>query len=241
MDVCLKNIATVEQINCSTYNVGQINSIAYKYPDLRQNSKPCTFALQYGGSWHTLVKNLGLVPKEAKKIENNYHELYKESDIWTENQIKFANENSYVQCAFGLRLRTPILGRTIRTKTTNLSIADKEARSAVNAITQSWGMLINRTAIAVIDKIIYSDWYDKIYPINTIHDSIYFIFKNDLKTIQWLNNTLIKEMQWNDHSSIKSTDVPMRAELSIGKNWLSQYILPNDASTEEIITIRNKI
>lgn len=221
--------------------VESINSIEKKYPLLRFESKKPTFALTYQGTWHTMVKNLGFSAQDAKRIEASYHELYKESDIWTEEQLEFATEHGYVECAFGLRLRTPILGRTIRTLKNNIYIADKEGRSAVNAITQSWGMLINRTAIAIINKIIYSNYYDKIYPINTIHDAIYFLFLNDPIVIQWLNTNLIREMKWNDHPKIQSTDVPMGANLSIGKNWADQHDLSNSALLAEITAIQEII
>lgn len=221
--------------------VESINSIEKKYPLLRFESKKPTFALTYQGTWHTMVKNLGFSAQDAKRIEASYHELYKESDIWTEEQLKFATEHGYVECAFGLRLRTPILGRTIRTLKNNIYIADKEGRSAVNAITQSWGMLINRTAIAIINKIIYSNYYDKIYPINTIHDAIYFLFLNDPIVIQWLNTNLIREMKWNDHPKIQSTDVPMGANLSIGKNWADQHDLSNSALLAEITAVQEII
>ncbi len=178
----------------------------------------------------------------AHQIEDNYHILYKVSDKWTEKQLQFAADNGYVECAFGLRLRTPLLGRTLRTKTANLYIAEKEGRSAANAITQSWGLLINRTAIEIVNKILYSDWlFDKIYPVNTIHDSIFFLFLDDPEVIQWLNNNLIKEMEWNDHPKIKSSDVPMGSTLSMGKNWLEQSKIPNNASIEQINEIRAKI
>jgi len=225
-----------------TDDVASINSIEDKYPDHRQDSKTPTFALTYLGTWHTLVKNLGFSKKKAQQIENNYLKLYERSGIWTEEQIQFASDNGYVECAFGLRLRTPLLYKTLRTKRNNLYMAEKEGRSAANAVTQSWGLLINRTAIAIVNKILYSDeLFDKIYPTNTIHDSIYFLFLNDPIVIQWLNNHLVKEMEWNDHPTIKSDDVPMGAALSIGKNWLEQYTLPNNASIDEINEVRQKI
>lgn len=221
--------------------VDSINSIEHSYADLRQSSKQPTFALTYLGTAHTLVKNLGLTKKEAKSIEDNYHKLYTVSDAWSEDQISFATNHGYVECAFGLRLRTPLLAQTLRTKTNKIHMAEKEGRSAVNAVTQSWGLLINRTATAIILKILNSKYYNKIFPVNTIHDAIYFIFVDDPEVIQWLNTNLIKEMEWNDHPAIKSADVPMGAKLGIGKNWKEQYTVPNNASINEINKIRKRI
>jgi len=102
-------------------------------------------------------------------------------------------------------------------------------------------MLINRTAIEVINKLINSDYYDKIYPINTIHDAIYFICQDDPEVIKWLNDNLIEAMRWNDHPAIKSDDVPMEANLDIGKTWSKQFTLNNNASIEEINEVLNKV
>jgi DNA polymerase-1 len=222
-------------------SVESINSIEEVYPKLRQESKVPTFALTYQGTWHTLFKNLGLSKPRAQQIEKNYHELYKVSDEWTEKQLEFATEHGYVECAFGLKLRTPFLKKTIRTKKHNVYHAEKEGRSAANAITQSWGMLLNRTAITIINKIIYSEHYATIYPINTIHDAIYFLFYNDPEVIKWLNDNLIAEMEWNDHPKIKSTDVPMKAQLSMGLNWYDQHNIPNQATIAEIKELLQKI
>jgi DNA polymerase-1 len=222
-------------------DVISINSIETKYKSLRQTSKQPTFALTYRGTWHTLVKNLGLTKKEAKSIENNYHILYQVSDEWSEDQIAFATKKGFLNCAFGLKIRTPLLFKTVKTVKNQIYAAEKEGRSALNAVTQSWGMLINRTAIALVKKLLRSEYYDKIFPINTIHDAIYFIFLDDIKTIQWLNNNLVDEMRWNDHPTIKSDDVPMEAALDIGTNWAKQYTLPNYASEDEIEAVRQLV
>jgi len=221
--------------------VESINSIAVLYKPLRQDSKQPTFALTYLGTWHTLVKNLGLTKIQAKAIEDNYHKLYAHSDIWSEKQIEFASLHGYVECAFGLRLRTPLLAQTLRTSRNNVYAAESEGRSAVNAVSQSWGMLINRASIVLIRRLLSSDYYDKIFPCNTIHDAAYFVFLDDNDTIQWLNENLVKEMRWNDHPKIKSTDVPMEANLDIGTSWDKQYTLSNDANDDEINDVRNKI
>lgn len=221
--------------------VESINSIETKYKSLRQKSKQPTFALTYMGTWLTLVKNLNLSEEEAKRIEANYHILYRVSDEWAEDQIAFAQKNGYLECAFGLRIRTPLLFRTVKTVKNAIHAAEKEGRSALNAVTQSWGMLINRTAIALVRKLLRSEFYDKIYPINTIHDAIYFIFLDDVATIKWLNDNLVEEMRWNAHPAIQSTDVPMEAALDIGPNWAEQYTLPNNATEAEIETVRAKI
>ena len=99
----------IEEVSNQEYKVHVINSIKKKHPDLRQASKAVTFALTYAGTWRTLVNNLGIPEEQAKAIEQRYHELYSVSDEWVDNKLNIAAIEGYITCAFGLRLRTPLL------------------------------------------------------------------------------------------------------------------------------------
>ena len=219
--------------------VKSINSIESKYPELRQKSKGPTFALTYNGTWHTLVSNIGFTKKEAKQIEANYHELYKISDKFTQANIMFAEKSGYMECAFGLRIKCPILVKTLHDNTLTPYAATAEARSANNAVTQSWGMLINRALIATNKVIEGSKYVYDIKLINTIHDAAYFLVRDNPDSVKFLNDALIKEMQWNEHPLIKSNDVLMGANLEIGKSWDKQTSLDNNASIKQIEEIIN--
>ncbi len=107
----------------------------------------------------------------------------------------------------------------------------------MNAVTQSWGMLINRATIAHTKILFASEERKNVKPINTIHDALYFLVRDNSKSIKWLNDTLIPEMEWNDHDDIRSSDVPMAADLTIGPSWLDQYKVKNDASIDDIETV----
>ena len=221
--------------------VESINSIETKYPELRQKSKGPTFALTYSGTWHTLVSNIGLKKKEAQLIERNYHHLYSISDIFSQKNIDFAEKYGYMKCAFGMQIKCPLLAMTIHNTSLTPYAAVAEARSANNAVTQSWGMLINRALIATNKLIEEADMEYDIYPINTIHDAAYFLVKDDPMSVKFLNDTLIKEMQWNAHPSIASNEVTMVANLEIGKSWDKQFTLPNNANVKKIEEIINGI
>ncbi len=221
--------------------VASINSIETKYPELRQKSKGPTFALTYNGTWHTLVSNIGIPKKEAVQIEQNYHKLYKISDKFTAKNVKFAEKNGYMKCAFGLQIKCPILARTLHDNSVTPYASTAEARSANNAVTQSWGMLINRALIATNKLLEDSEFIYDIRPINTIHDAAYFLVRDTPEAIKFLNDTLIKEMQWNAHPSIRSKDVAMGADLEIGKSWDKQISLPNNANVKQIEEILNEL
>ena len=95
------------------YLVGCVNSIATKYPELRTKSKPPTFALQYDGTWHTLHKRAGFPKDQAKIIEKAYHDLYKVSGEFSNKNKAFMEAHGYIECAFGLKIRTPIIAQCV--------------------------------------------------------------------------------------------------------------------------------
>lgn len=144
--------------------VESINSMKKKYPELRQDSKGPTFALTYQGTRHTLVNNLGFTPELAKAIEANYHELYKESDEYIQQRLEQASKDGYVDVAFGLRVRTPLLGQTIFGGPKMPYEAAAEGRTAGNALGQSYGLLNNRAACEFMNKVWNSPYRLKSYP-----------------------------------------------------------------------------
>lgn len=171
---------------------------------------------------------------QAEKIEAAFHDLYKVSDEFNEYNKKYAEQHGYVECAFGLKLRTPIIRQCVLDNSRTPYAATAEVRSANNAVTQSWGMLLNRAMIATNRRIEEAGMHLRVLPINMIHDAGYFLVRDDAESIKFLNDTLIEEMQWNDHPSIKSDQVPMLASLEIGKTWATLQILKNNATLEEI-------
>ena len=215
-------------------NVDSINSIADKYPDLRRKSKAPTFALQYMGTSFTLHKRTGFPMEQAIKIEEAFHELYKVSSAWNVSNKEFMEQHGYVECAFGLKLRTPIISQCILGNSRTPYEADKEARSANNAITQSWGMLLNRAMNATNARIEEAGHNTNILPCNMIHDAGYFLVKDTPECIKFLNDVLIEEMEWNDDDAIRSVDVPMKASLEVGKSWDTLIPLNNNATIKEI-------
>ena len=215
-------------------DVASINSIEHKYPELRRRSKGPTFALQYMGTAYTLHKRTGFPMDQAIKIEQAFHDLYKVSKEFNEKNREFMEIHGYVECAFGLKLKTPIISQCILGTSRTPYEADKEARSANNAITQSWGMLLNRAMNATNQRIEDAGYSKDILPCNMIHDAGYFMVKNDPKYIKFLNDVLIEEMEWNDDDAIRSTDVPMKASLEIGKSWDTLVPLNNNATLKEI-------
>lgn len=219
--------------------VESINSIAKKYKDWRQKSKAPSFALTYGGTYLTLMKNCGFDEVTAKQIEERYHELYKESDIWIKERIKEATVNGYVTGAFGLRVRTPMLLGADINKLTNQQAA--ESRTAGNALGQGWGLLNNRAMNAVLKRIDKAGLTEDIYPIAAIHDACYYMVRNDIQTILWLNQAVTEEAKWQDHPVIQHDQVGLEGQLDLFfPDWSNPITLPEKLTEPELISLVQK-
>ena len=147
-----------------------VNRIKKEFGEFRDKAKSPHFALQYLGTWATLVKNCGFTPEEAKRIEHNYHELYKVSNEWVQSKLAVAAETGYVTLAFGVRLRTPILHKTILGSRFTPKQAAAESRSAGNAVSgQSYGLLNSKSGCDFQDEVLKSEYRYDIRPIAHIH------------------------------------------------------------------------
>ena len=217
-------------------SVESINSIKKKYPELRQLSKAPTFLLTYGGSAIGLMKNCGFSEEEAKSIEANYHELYRESDEWVKERLARACDDGYVELAFGLKLRTPLLKQSILGNRSTLHQAEAEARTAGNALSgQSYGLLNNRAAVAFMKRVWASKWRTSIQPVALIHDAIYLLIDDDIECLEWVNKALIEEMSWQELPEIAHDTVKLGAELDVFyPSWENEITLPNNATQQEI-------
>ena len=213
-----------------------INSIINRYPVLRQLAKGPTFALTYMGTWKTLVKNFGLTIKEAKQIEINYHELYQVADEWVLQQLIKAQTTGYVELAFGLRLRTPILPQVILESIRTLpSEAYKEMKTAANALGQSYGLLNSHSANLFMQRVWDSQYAHIVLPTAHIHDAQYYFIENSIDCLKWVNDNLIECMEWNELAPIQHPVVKVSATLEVYyPHWGSGVKIPNRANYQQI-------
>lgn len=220
-------------------SVESINSISDLYPELRQDSKAPTFALTYQGTYITLMNNLGWSKKKSKDVEEKYHEMYVVSDEWVQKQLHQATVDGYVTVAFGLRIRTPILAKTILNTSSTPYEAAAEGRTAGNALGQSYCMLNNRAGIELQQRLLDNpEMFRKIKPCAHIHDAQYFCFEDDIEVIKWLNDNLGECMAWQELPEIQHDQVHLSGELDIFyPSWKYAITLPNNASEDEILDI----
>lgn len=192
----------------------------------------------YGGTWLTLVKNCGLTPEQAKKVEANYHQLYKVSDDWVADKIRRACKDGYVTVAFGLRVRTPKLKHSILGTSSTPTEAEAEKRTAGNALGQSYCLLNTRAGTEFNELVRNSKYKYDIKPVGQIHDAQYFLVKNSTDLILWVNKYLVKAVQWQEAEEIKHDKVKLGGELSIFyPDWAHELVIPNNCTKEELLKL----
>lgn len=217
-------------------SVDSINSIADKYPDERQMSKTPTFALTYQGTWITLVAKCGFSKAVAMQIEARYHELYKVSDEWVAKKLNEASQKGYIEAAFGLKVRTPLLAQVIRGNSKTPHEAEAEGRTAGNALGQSWCLLNSRASVEFMRKVRSSRHRLQIRPIAHIHDAQYYLIPDQIEILKYVNKHLVKAVEWQDHPAIWHDEVKLGGELSVfHPSWANEIVIPNHASEETVL------
>ena len=182
-----------------------------------------------------MVNNLGFDEEKAKSIEQGYHDLYKVSDEYVQKRLEQASKDGYVEVAFGLRVRTPLLKQVIFNGAKMPYEAAAEGRTAGNALGQSYGLLNNRAAVEFMEKVWASKYRYDIKPVALIHDAIYLLIRDDIDVVSFANKELIKSMQWQELPEIKHDVVKLGAALDIfWPNWSNPITLPNNADHETI-------
>jgi DNA polymerase-1 len=219
-------------------SVASINSIEVKYKDYRQDSKAPTFALTYQGTFSTLMKNCGFTLTLATAIEAAYKSLYHVSIKWVQDRLDQAAKDGYVTVAFGLRVRTPRLAQVIRGTSKTPREAEAEGRTAGNAMGQSWCLLNTRACVEFMEKVRGSKYRHDIRPVSHIHDAQYYLVREDLAALAFMNEHLVKAVQWQDHPDIWHDEVKLGGELSVFfPTWADEIGIPNGAREEEIAEI----
>lgn len=229
-----------QMLDIDPESVDSINSIADKYPNLRQDSKTPTFALTYQGTHHTLMDG-GFTEEMAKKIEAAYHHLYRVSDEWVAERIAQAGQDGYATVAFGLRVRTPLLKQVILGNSKTPYEAAAEGRTVGNAFGQSWCLLNTRAGIEFNRQVRVSEYRLMIRPCAQIHDAQYFLVDDNIDAILFLNKHLVKAVQWQDHPDIWHDQVKLSGSVDIFyPDWSKSFTLPHDASADQIMALASE-
>ena len=189
-----------------------------------------------------MVSNLGFSEDQAKAIEKGYHELYKVSDEYVQSRLQQASKDGYVEVAFGLRVRTPLLKQVIFGSRNMPYEAAAEGRTAGNALGQSYGLLNNRAANAFMQKVWESPYRYDILPVSLIHDAFYLLIRERVDVVEWANIHLPQEMSWQELPEIQHPTVKINAALDLfWPNWANPITLPLNATQQQIQEICNQV
>ncbi len=150
---------------------------------------------KYAGTWHTLVNKGGLPEEEARSVEQAYKDTYQVSIQWTADKVAEAADTGYVSLAYGGRLLTPILAQTVLGNSATPYEADAEARSAGNALTQSYCYLNIDTLVRFMEKVWKTKYRYEVLPIASIHDNNLFTIKDSYASVKFFNDEYIRCLQ----------------------------------------------
>lgn len=175
------------------------------------------------------------------RVESGYHQLYAASDAYIQARLKQAATDGYVEVAFGLRLRTPMIKSVVWGGPKMPSQAAAEGRTAGNAMGQSYGLLNNRAAVEFMEKVWASEYRLDILPVSLIHDCIYLLIRDRIDVVEWANRELIISMKWQDLPELQHPTVHLGANLDLfWPNWSKPITLPNNATQDEIRAVIKK-
>ena len=188
---------------------------------IRQDSKPPTFKLAYGG--YPDADKGGVITKE---IFDRYHNvLYSGITEYRENYVlPTTQKNGKIHLGLGCWIHS--------------DNPEGDIRTLLNATIQFWSIL-TLLSINKMHHLIDAAGYEKdVYCISSIYDSIYYLVREDADIIKWTNDNLIHTM---GKDFMVDQIVKNEAESEVGRNWADLVALPNNASTDEINKILKEI
>ena len=177
--------------------------------DHRRKAKEVNFGIIYGISQYGLASRLGISNDEAKDIIDKYFIRFPRVNDYMIHTIAFVQRNKYVTT---IRNRRRYIQEI---DSTNVSVRQNAERMAINATIQGSAADLIKIAMINIQRKIEKENY-RTKMILQVHDELVFeVASNELNKIR----KLVKEEMEN---AIK-LDVPVKADVGVGKNWLEAH------------------
>jgi DNA polymerase-1 len=191
------------------------------FKGIRQDSKPPTFKLAYGG--YPDSHKGGVITQE---IFDNYHTLLYPgiSKFREEKILPQAKRDGYIHMGLGCRMY--------------VDDVDKDARTVFNSASQFWSILTLISLHRLNNEIVVTKQEEDIQANATIYDAIYGLVKADPKSIKWLNDTICPIME---EDFLEDQVVHNSANLEIGLSWADLTELEHNATIEQIQEVIDKI
>ena len=173
--------------------------------DQRRSAKAINFGLIYGMSAFGLGKQLGIGRIEAQDYIDRYFSRYPGVQAFMENTRVQAREQRFVETVFGRRLYLNDMGSS------NHARRQAAERAAINAPMQGTAADLIKLAMLAVDKSI-TEQNLQMRMIMQVHDELVLeVSEDDVDQTRTMLNSLM--------TSVAELAVPLKVEVSAGKNW----------------------
>ena len=194
--------------NVTAKNIFQISENSLT-SDHRRKAKTINFGIIYGISPYGLASQLDISNSEAKSFIDQYFLKYPGIKDYMKRTIENCRETGSVFTPFGRRIFIPFINDKIATR------RNFAERSAINAPIQGGAADMIKLAMPKVSKFLKKNSLDTKMLLQ-VHDEL--VFEVPEKEIDVIENEVPKIMT-NAHELILKLDVPLKAEVGIGKNW----------------------
>ena len=187
----------------------------YKIPleevssDMRRKAKTANFGIIYGISVFGLAERMGVSRTEAKELIDGYFNTYPQVKAYMDASIEKARENGWVETLYHRkRYLQDILSQ-------NANVRGYAERNAINAPIQGTAADIIKVAMVKIAQSLEKQGL-KTTMILQVHDELNFIVpENEL--------SIVRELVVTEMENAVQLDVPLKADVGVGKNWLEAH------------------
>ncbi len=173
--------------------------------ELRGKAKAVNFGIVYGISDFGLGEQIGVSRKIAKEYIEQYMNKYSGIKTFMENITKTADEKGYVETLFKRRREIPEI------KSNNYVVRQFGNRAAMNTPIQGTAADIMKKAMIEVYKEIKKQNL-KSHIILQVHDEL--LIETDMQEVEKIKKILQKYME-----NVIKLEVPLKIEISEGKNW----------------------
>jgi DNA polymerase-1 len=179
--------------------------------EMRYKAKSVNFGIIYGQGAFGLADNLGISRTEAKEIIDNYKREFASIQKYMDDTINFARENGYVETLMGRK-------RWLRDiNSSNFTVRGFAERNAINSPIQGTAADMIKLAMIKIQAQLEKEKLQS-KMILQVHDEL--IFDAVPEEIEMLQPLILENMK---SALLLPNNVPVEAELGMGKNWLDAH------------------
>ncbi|MCL6523615.1 MAG: DNA polymerase I [Thermoflavifilum sp.] len=179
--------------------------------EMRYRSKSVNFGIIYGQGPFGLAQNLGISRTEAKELIDNYFKQYPGIKAYMDQQIAFAKKHGYVKTLMGRKRWLPDI------HSSNNTVRGYAERNAINMPIQGTAADMIKLAMIRIHEQLQHH-HLKSTMILQVHDEL--VLDVPEEEVKQVSSIVIQEMQ---QALPLPHDVPVVAEVGVGKNWLEAH------------------